>query len=75
MTGADGVTMQSMVESFVEANPDIAVRIESMPAGIYYDKLLTSMISNDAPDLFVVHEFATARYGTSKHAARRLRSV
>lgn len=60
MTGADGVTMQEMVESFVAENPDVAVRIESMPAGIYYDKLLTSMISGSPPDLFIVHEFATA---------------
>ncbi|MEZ4635453.1 MAG: hypothetical protein R2856_10880 [Caldilineaceae bacterium] len=31
LTGPDGVTMQAMVEQFVAENPDISVRIESMP--------------------------------------------
>ena len=62
LTGPDGVTMQAMVEQFVAENPDISVRIESMPAGIYYDKLLTTMVSGDPPDVFIVHEFNTAGF-------------
>ena len=62
LTGPDGVTLQAMVEQFVADNPDISVRIESMPWGIYYDKLLAAMVSGDPPDVFVIHEFNTAGY-------------
>lgn len=62
LTGPDGVTMQAMVEQFVADNPDMSVRIEAMPWGIYYDKLLAAMVSGDPPDVFVIHEFNTAGY-------------
>ncbi len=62
LTGPDGVTMQAMVEQFVAENPDISVRIEGMPWGIYYDKLLATMVSGDPPDVFIIHEFNTAGY-------------
>ena len=62
LTGPDGVTMQTMVETFVAENPDISVRIEGMPWGIYYDKLLAAMVSGSPPDVFIIHEFNTAGY-------------
>jgi ABC-type glycerol-3-phosphate transport system substrate-binding protein len=62
LTGADGVTMQAMVEDFVAANPDISVRVEAMPWNIYFDKLLTSMVSGSPPDVFIVREFENAGF-------------
>ena len=64
LTGADGVTMQKMVESFVKDNPDISVTIEAMPWNIYWDKLLTSMVSGSPPDVFIIHEFATSGFSS-----------
>jgi len=62
LTGSDGVTMQAMVEQFVADNPDISVRIEAMPWNIYFDKLLTSMVSGSPPDVFIVREFENAGF-------------
>ena len=62
LTGPDGVTMQQMVEQFVRDNPDISVRIEAMPWGIYFDKLLTAMVSGSPPDVFIIHEFSSAGF-------------
>lgn len=62
LTGADGVTMQAMVEQFVADNPDISVRIEAMPWNIYFDKLLTSMVSGSPPDVFIVREFENSGF-------------
>jgi len=62
LTGADGVTMQAMVEQFTAENPDISVRIEAMAWATYWDKLLTSMVSGSPPDVFILHEFLTASY-------------
>lgn len=72
LTGSDGVTMQAMVEQFVSENPDISVRIEAMPWNIYFDKLLTSMVSGSPPDVFIVREFENAgfaRQGVLRDAA------
>jgi ABC-type glycerol-3-phosphate transport system substrate-binding protein len=62
LTGADGVTMQAMVEQFAADNPVISVRIEAMPWNIYFDKLLTSMVSGSPPDVFIVREFENAGF-------------
>lgn len=62
LTGPDGATMQQMVEAFTAANPDISVRIEAMPWNIYFDKLLTAMVSGSPPDLFIIHEFSSAGF-------------
>lgn len=62
LTGSDGVTMQAMVGQFVADNPDISVRMESMPWNIYFDKLLTAMVSGSPPDVFIVREFENAGF-------------
>ena len=62
LTGADGVTMQAMVEQFVADNPDISVRVEAMAWETYWDKLLTSMVAGSPPDIFILHEFLTQGY-------------
>jgi ABC-type glycerol-3-phosphate transport system substrate-binding protein len=55
LTGSDGVTMVEMVEQFTEENPDVSVRIEMMQWGTYFDKLLTSLVAGNPPDLFLLH--------------------
>ena len=71
LTGSDGVTMAEIVKSFTDENPDVSVRIEMMPWNIYFDKLLTSLVSGSPPDLFLLHEFefrsSPARACCSKH--------
>ncbi|MCS6827017.1 MAG: ABC transporter substrate-binding protein [Caldilinea sp.] len=62
LTGSDGVTMVEMVQKFTEENPDVSVRVEMMPWGTYFDKLLTSLVSGSPPDLFLLHEFEIPQF-------------
>jgi ABC-type glycerol-3-phosphate transport system substrate-binding protein len=55
LTGSDGVTMVEMVQQFAEENPDVSVRVEMMAWDTYFDKLTTSLIAGDPPDLFLLH--------------------
>jgi ABC-type glycerol-3-phosphate transport system substrate-binding protein len=55
LTGSDGVTMVEMVERFAEENQDVSARVEMMAWDVYYDKLLTSLVSGYPPDLFLLH--------------------
>lgn len=54
-TGPDGKTMEALVKRFRAANPDVAVEMQIIPWGTYYDKLTLSLAYNGAPDVFVVH--------------------
>ncbi len=49
LTGSDGATMVEMVEAFTAENPEVSVRVEMMPWNIYFDKLLTSLVSGNPP--------------------------
>ena len=55
LTGSDGVTMVEMVQQFTAENPDVSVRIEMMQWDTYFDKLVTSLVAGDPPDLFLLH--------------------
>ncbi len=62
LTGSDGATMVQIVESFTEENPDVSVRVEMMPWDIYFDKLLTSLVSGNPPDIFLLHEYEIPQF-------------
>lgn len=64
LTGSDGVTMVEMVEAFTKENPDVSVRVEMMPWDIYFDKLLTALVSGNPPDLFLLHEFEIPQFAS-----------
>jgi ABC-type glycerol-3-phosphate transport system substrate-binding protein len=64
LTGSDGQTMVQMIEAFAQQNPDVSVRTEMMPWGIYFDKLLTSLVSGNPPDLFLLHEFEIPQFAS-----------
>jgi ABC-type glycerol-3-phosphate transport system substrate-binding protein len=64
LTGSDGQTMVQMVEAFTQQNPDVSVRVEMMPWGTYFDKLLTSLVSGNPPDLFLLHEFEIPQFAS-----------
>ena len=55
LTGSDGVTMVEMVQQFAEENPEVSVRIEMMAWATYFDKLVTSLVAGNPPDLFLLH--------------------
>lgn len=55
LTGSDGVTMNEMVAKFAEENPEVSIRVESMAWATYFDKLLTSLVAGDPPELFLLH--------------------
>jgi multiple sugar transport system substrate-binding protein len=54
-TGPDGKTMERMVQRFRDANPDIAVKMQLIPWGTYYDKLTLSLAYGGAPHVCVIH--------------------
>ncbi len=64
LTGSDGQTMVQMVEEFTKQNPDVSVRVEMMEWSTYFDKLLTSLVSGDPPDLFLLHEFEIPQFAS-----------
>jgi ABC-type glycerol-3-phosphate transport system substrate-binding protein len=64
LTGSDGGTMVEMVEAFTEENPDVSVRVEMMQWSTYFDKLLTSLVSGNPPDLFLLHEFEIPQFAS-----------
>ncbi len=64
LTGSDGVTMVQMVEAFTQEHPEVSVRVEMMPWGTYFDKLLTSLVSGNPPDLFLLHEFEIPQFAS-----------
>ena len=55
LTGSDGVTMVEMVEQFAEMHPEVSIRVEMMVWDTYFDKLTTSLIAGDPPELFLLH--------------------
>lgn len=64
-TGPDGATMEKIVKQF-ERETGIRVKMQIIPWGTYYDKLVLSLAYGGAPDVFICHanriaEFA--RYG------------
>jgi len=64
LTGSDGATMVQIVQSFADENPDVSVRVEMMPWDIYFDKLLTSLVSGNPPDVFLLHEFEIPQFAS-----------
>lgn len=64
-TGPDGATMQALVDRFNEEHAgEIEVRMGVMPAGNFYERIITAVVSNRAPDVAIMHldrvpEFAT----------------
>lgn len=55
-TGPDGKGMQNLVEQFnKEYDGKIKVTVQSLPGGEYYDKIVTSVASGDAPEVGIMH--------------------
>jgi multiple sugar transport system substrate-binding protein len=54
-TGPDGKAMEEMVRRFRKQNPEIEVRVQTIPWGTYYDKLTLALAYGGAPDVFVMH--------------------
>lgn len=68
-SGGDGEFMAAMVDKFNQENPDIQVEQLSNRSEDYYTKLQTSLASDQAPDLAVLHssrmpQFVPAGYVT-----------
>jgi multiple sugar transport system substrate-binding protein len=54
-TGPDGKAMEAVVRQFQQENPDVAVRMQIIPWGTYYDKLTLSLAYGGAPEVFILH--------------------
>jgi ABC-type glycerol-3-phosphate transport system substrate-binding protein len=55
LTGSDGVTLNDMLATFVEENPEISVTTEIIPWNTLYTKLQTAFVAGTPPDVFLVH--------------------
>ncbi|HHW11404.1 MAG TPA: ABC transporter substrate-binding protein [Firmicutes bacterium] len=55
-TGPDGQTMQRLVDRFnQEYKGKIEVQMSVMPAGNFYEKIISAVVSNQAPDFCIMH--------------------
>ena len=55
-TGPDGQTMQSLVDRFnAEHKGKIEVEMSVMPAGNFYEKIISAVVGNQAPDVCIMH--------------------
>jgi multiple sugar transport system substrate-binding protein len=50
-TKADGIESTKLIEAFEQAHPDIKVNIQVIAFDALHDKLITSVVGGDAPDL------------------------
>jgi len=64
LTGSDGVTLDGIIEDYTKQNTDVSVRVEKMVWATYFDKLLTSLVSGNPPDLFLLHEFEIPQFAS-----------
>src|SRR3569833_3393345 len=54
-TGLDCKTMQGMVDQFQRENPDIKVRMQIIPWGLFFVLLFFLFVFGCVPDVFIVH--------------------
>jgi multiple sugar transport system substrate-binding protein len=64
-TGPDGRTMLRIVQRFNKENPNIHVLMQRMDWSTYYNKLYVAGIGNRAPEVFIIHTHAIARFANS----------
>lgn len=57
LTGSDGVTLVKMMQEYAKTNPNVSIRVEMMPWSTFYDKLMTSLVSGNPPDMFIMHDY------------------
>ncbi len=55
LTGSDGVTLNAMLEQFVQEHPEISVTTEIIPWNTLYTKLQTAFVAGTPPDMFLLH--------------------
>ncbi len=65
-TGPDGKTMEKIVKRFQKQNPDVAVRMQIIPWGTYYDKLTLSLAYGGAPEVFIMHAARLPEFASFK---------
>jgi multiple sugar transport system substrate-binding protein len=54
-TGGEGYIMTDLVKKFNAEHPDIVVEEQIVAWGEYYNKLLTSLLAGEAPDVGIMH--------------------
>jgi multiple sugar transport system substrate-binding protein len=55
LTGDDGVVMIKIVQQFAQQNPEVTVKMQRIPWGIYFEKLMPAFVAGAGPDLFILH--------------------
>lgn len=61
-TGPDGRKMLAIIRKFNEENPDVQVTMQRIAWPTYYNKLFVAGLGNRAPEVFVLHAHALARF-------------
>jgi len=55
LTGSDGSTLDSMLATYVKANPDVSITDEEIDWNTFYAKLQAAFVAGDPPDMFIFH--------------------
>lgn len=65
-TGPDGRVMGELVERFNAEHPDIEVVMQILPWGEpYYSRLATSVVSGEAPQVAICHDYMIPRFAST----------
>jgi multiple sugar transport system substrate-binding protein len=64
LAGADGKTMQEMLQQYSGAKGDTAVRSETYDWDVFYQKLPTSVIAKTPPDMAIMHDWGVKQFAT-----------
>ena len=61
-------TMVEMVKQFAEENPDVTIKMQIMPWGVYFDKLAAAIVAGSGgPDLFILWHSVVPEYAKAGH--------
>jgi ABC-type glycerol-3-phosphate transport system substrate-binding protein len=64
LTGSDGVTLNEMLASFAEENPDVSVTVEMIAWATLYQKLQTAFVAGTQPDVILLHAAEIPQYAS-----------
>lgn len=62
--GADGKTMQELLNQYATATGDTGVRSETYEWNVFYQKLPTSVVAKSPPDMAIMHDWGIRQFAS-----------
>jgi multiple sugar transport system substrate-binding protein len=63
-SGGEGYIMENLIDQFNKENPEIKVIGQAVDWGQYYNKLMTSILSGEPPDMGIMHLAVLPEYAS-----------